>query len=116
MLAASGQPEIPVKSKEPGMWDGRFFSFTVCPSASPELYNELVELSPRARAERLRFLAGLGYYASKGALTSSAQPQVEVKGSQALITEQQPSKEKQKRRMSSLDVLGTLSERDCSPP
>lgn len=58
------------------MWDGRFYSFTVCPAANPELHNELAELTPRARAERLRYLAGLGLFANRGIIKQTSQEQV----------------------------------------
>lgn len=41
-------------------WDGRMFALKICPNSSPELYSAIKDLSPRARAERVRQLATVG--------------------------------------------------------
>lgn len=41
-------------------WDGKMYTFTVCPYASPELHAAVADLPARARAERIKQLALLG--------------------------------------------------------
>lgn len=82
MPVAFGRVATLARCKGVTVWDGRFYSFTVCPKANRELYEELAGLAPRARAERLRHLAGLGLFASAGgrpaAEHSTVKPEVSM--------------------------------------
>lgn len=52
-------------------WDGKFYSMSVDPEGSPELFTELSSLAPRARTERLRALALIGLMTLRGGVVAS---------------------------------------------
>lgn len=91
------------------MWDGRFHSLLICQEAMPELYEELARLSPRSRAERLRFLAGLGLMVARGNAGAVGSGTGSVRPEQI-----QPAPEKPKpnidprRKSAAANLLGSL--------